>query len=309
MNTTRKPKSLFPTLSLCLSLIALNATRPAVALETGDLEARANAAIQESDWPKAAELYSELAAAKPDNAAAWFRLGRAMVMSDGDAAAARAAFEKALELGFAPGQALLGIARSYATHANPKAALDTLERLADQGPAPFVVSQLKGDKAFTSLVSDDRFRGVITRLTPCTSEKYRQFDFWLGSWSVVNPQGQQVGTNNVTAALDGCLLIENWESARGGQKGMSMNYYDRDQKTWSQIYRDSSGNITQWPELKGGFVNGAMVLESAPDTQPRTRWIWTKQDDGRVRQMAEGSSDEGTTWTTVWDSYYVLVNE
>jgi tetratricopeptide (TPR) repeat protein len=309
METKRSPNSLSQILALGLSLMALFAIAPSIALGADDLEARANAAIQESDWPKAAELYSELAAAKPDNAAAWFRLGRATVMSDGNAAAARAAFEKALELGFAPGPALLGIARSYATRANSNAALDTLERLADQGPSQFVVSQLKGDEAFTSLVSDDRFQRVITRLTPCTSEKYRQFDFWLGSWNVVNPQGQQVGTNNVTAALDGCLLIENWESARGGQKGMSMNYYDRDQETWSQIYRDSSGNITQWPELKGGFVKGSMVLESAPDTQPQTRWIWTKQDDGRVRQMAESSSDKGTTWSTVWDSYYVLVND
>jgi tetratricopeptide (TPR) repeat protein len=277
---------------------------------TGDLKARANAALQAGDWNTAADLYIELTEAEPENSNAWFRLGRATMMSGGDTTAARSAYEKALELGFSPaGRALFGIARSYALDADSKAALATLERLAAQGPAPFVVNQLKSDEVFASMSSDRKFKALVTRLTPCTSKEYRQFDFWLGSWNVANPQGQHVGTNAVTQTLDGCMLIENWESARGGQKGMSINYYDRDQKTWSQIYRDNTGNITQWPELQGNFVDGSMVLDSGPDTQPRTRWVWTKQSDGRVRQMAESSSDNGKTWNVVWDSYYSLVNE
>ena len=106
--------------------------------------------------------------------------------------------------------------------------------------------------------------------------------------------------------MDGCVLMENWESASGGQRGMSINYYDRDKGTWSQIYRDNSGNVTQWPELIGGIVDGAMVLDSGPDTQPRTRWTWSRESEGRVRQKAESTND-GKTWTVVWDSYYVPV--
>ena len=90
---------------------------------------------------------------------------------------------------------------------------------------------------------------------------------------------------------------------------MSINYYDNQEKIWTQIFRDNSGNISQWPTITGNFVDGSMVLESAEDAQPRTRWIWTEEDDGRVRQMAESSSDGGDTWTVVWDSYYELMSE
>ena len=109
--------------------------------------------------------------------------------------------------------------------------------------------------------------------------------------------------------MDGCLLMENWASAQGGQKGMSINYYDNAKGTWSQIYRDNSGNITQWPELVGGLVDGAMVLDSGPDTNPRSKWTWSKESDGRVRQMAESTTDDGETWAVVWDSYYVRVDK
>jgi hypothetical protein len=84
---------------------------------------------------------------------------------------------------------------------------------------------------------------------------------------------------------------------------VSINYYDRDEGTWSQIYRDNSGNVTRWPELVGGLVDGVMVLDSGADTSPRSRWKWSQEPDGRVRQMAEQTTD-GETWNVVWDSYY-----
>lgn len=304
---TARPRALPIIAALWIALIGSIVSLPAQSQAPQDLEARAAAALQASDWTTAAALYAELTAAQPENAAAWYRLGLATMSSGGDTAAARSAFEKAVDLGFPAGPALFGIARSYAVDADKEATLAALGRLAEQGPSSFVVSQLDGDDTFSSLAADERFQALVTRLTPCASEEYRQFDFWLGSWSVESPQGQVVGTNTITEELGGCMLIENWESASGGQTGMSINYYDRDEGTWTQIFRDNSGNIAQWPEIKGTFTEGSMVLESAADAQPRTRWIWTAQDDGRVRQMAESSSDGGETWTVVWDSYYVRV--
>jgi hypothetical protein len=155
------------------------------------------------------------------------------------------------------------------------------------------------------LRSQARYDELVIRLTPCASDEYRQFDFWLGTWEVVSPQGQALGANTITASLDGCMLIESWESASGGQKGMSIYYYDRVEGTRTQIFRDNSGNIAQWPTLTGGLVDGAMVLESPPDSEPRTRWTWTAEADGRVRQMAESSCDDGESWSVIWDSYSV----
>lgn len=51
-----------------------------------------------------------------------------------------------------------------------------------------------------------------------------------------------------------------------------------------------------------------MVPVSGPDTHLRTRWTWSTGSDGRVRQMAESTTD-GENGNTVWDSYYVLAKE
>ena len=299
---------LFYSAAICLMLVATGISTPANAQAGEDLQATAAAAIQAPDWPRAADLYSELTRIEPENAVAWYRLGLATFRSGGHKPTARQAFEKAIELGFPPAPALLGIARSFASDADNEAAFKNLERLAELGPSSFALSQLTSDDDFAALSSDARFKQLIVRLTPCATEEYRQFDFWLGAWNVVSPQAQPLGTNTITESLDGCMLIENWESASGGQKGMSINYYDNQEKIWTQIFRDNSGNIANWPTITGGFTDGSMVLESAEDAQPRTRWIWTRQDDGRVRQMAESSSDGGDTWTVVWDSYYELMN-
>lgn len=260
--------------AMILLLVALSSV-VSMAQQTDDLSTQVNAAIQVADWETALKLCSELTRATPEDATAWYRLGLATSKSGGDGAAARAAFEHALELGFTPGLALFGIARSYASDGELDATVETLEKLSQQGPSRFVVNQLAGDEAFAPLSSNPRYKAVLVQLTPCSSDEYRQFDFWLGNWNVVGPQGQTLGTNRVTQSMDGCMLMESWESARGSQKGMSINYYDRDKKTWSQIYRDNSGNVKQWPELVGGLVDGAMVLDSGAESQPRTRWSWS----------------------------------
>src|SRR5215207_6366677 len=55
--------------------------------------------------------------------------------------------------------------------------------------------------------------------TPCNAAPYRQFDFWLGEWSVAT-DGVFDGTNDVTSELDGCLVAEHWGDA-GEVKGWS----------------------------------------------------------------------------------------
>lgn len=295
-------------LIVTLALVCVLFPGFSMAQDADELKMLASAAVQASDWATAVTLYSELTRAEPENPAVWYRLGLATTRKGGDGAAARVAFEKALELGFAPNVALFAVTKSFARDGNSDAALETLEKLVQQGPSRFSAAQLGSDEAFSSFLSNPRFQAVVANLTPCSSAEYRQFDFWLGNWNVVSPQGQALGTNKVTQSMDGCLLMESWESTVGGQKGMSINYHDRDKGGWSQIYRDNSGNITQWPELVGGLINGAMVLASDSDAQPRSRWTWSKESEGRVRQMAETITD-GENWTTVWDSYYVPDNE
>ena len=102
--------------------------------------------------------------------------------------------------------------------------------------------------------------------------------------------------------------MEHWTSASGNE-GMSINYYDSRDGSWNQIYLDSSGNVGNWPPLKGELKDGAMVLDSPSDAKPRTRWTWTDLGDHKVRQRADSSADGGETWSTVWDSIYTLEEE
>src|SRR4051812_14292264 len=60
---------------------------------------------------------------------------------------------------------------------------------------------------------------------PCSGLEFRQFDFWLGRWSVSDPAGKAVGKSEITRASEGCAIRENWTSA-AGQEGMSINYLD-----------------------------------------------------------------------------------
>jgi tetratricopeptide (TPR) repeat protein len=279
---------------------------PAAAQDDAEpsLEERAGAAFTASEWAEAFRLYSELTGASPENPAAWLRLGAAALNAERDPGVALAAYEKALELGAPEGPALYGIARAHAAAGDAEPALATLERLAEQGPALGVALRLRSEDDFDPLRGTERFADAEKRLTPCASDEYRQFDFWLGTWDVESPQGQPLGTNTVERNLDGCLLTERWESVTGSL-GLSINYYDRETGTWTQTYRDNAGNVSAWPDLSGGLRAGAMVLENRDDPESWTRWTWTPQPDGRVRQMAETSSDQGETWTVVWDSYYV----
>lgn len=139
---------------------------------------------------------------------------------------------------------------------------------------------------------------------PCSAPEYRQFDFWIGKWEVQNPDGKVVGKNTIRKRLDGCMLTEEWEGVAGG-KGFRINYYDDQQDTWTQTYRDNRGRIASWPDLVGGVRDGAMVLESVAGGEPMSRWAWTPISKKKVRQMAEVSEDGGQTWKIVWDSYYI----
>lgn len=135
---------------------------------------------------------------------------------------------------------------------------------------------------------------------PCTGAEHRQFDFWLGDWDVRGPAGKLAGRNRITSLHNGCVLFESWSSADGKVTGSSFNLYDADSKRWHQTWVDSSGSLLQ---LDGGMAEGRMVLVSAPGAA-RNRITWTPLPDGRVRQLWEATSDNGTTWTTAFDGYY-----
>jgi hypothetical protein len=139
----------------------------------------------------------------------------------------------------------------------------------------------------------------------CDGSAYRQFDFWVGEWSVFAPGGKRAGGSSIRLILDGCVVLENWKGG-GGVEGTSFNIYDRTDRLWHQSWVDASGSRL---ELAGGLRGQSMVLSgftTGPGGAKTTERItWTPLDGGKVRQLWEQSKDGGATWTVAFDGTYV----
>lgn len=144
-----------------------------------------------------------------------------------------------------------------------------------------------------------------TRPAPpqCDSAQYRQFDFWVGDWQVTSG-GQPAGVNVVTLEEGGCLIHEHWRGAGGGT-GQSLNFYDRADGHWHQVWISSSGMALL---LTGSYHSDRLEYTGERATTPggpvlRHRLTFFHNSDGTVRQLWETSQD-GTTWQTSFDGLY-----
>jgi hypothetical protein len=148
--------------------------------------------------------------------------------------------------------------------------------------------------------------GILSPPAACSSPEYRQFDFWVGEWTVTNAKGQFAGENRVASVQNGCVIQESWTGADGGS-GTSVNgYFDGDRR-WHQTWVDSRGGRL---DLSGGLVGGKMILRGEVPVrgEPGHRILhqitWERRPDGRVRQLWQSSPDGGSSWTVVFDGTY-----
>ena len=135
----------------------------------------------------------------------------------------------------------------------------------------------------------------------CSGPEYRQFDFWVGRWEV--RQGDKLaGHNRISRELGDCALREHWRGA-GGLEGVSLNFFDRSDARWHQLWVDGRGGVLR---LSGSAPRpGEMLLESDPAASgPRQRIHWTLREDGVVVQHWQQSADGGVTWTTAFLGEY-----
>ena len=138
---------------------------------------------------------------------------------------------------------------------------------------------------------------------PCAAEEYRQFDFWIGSWEVTTADGNVAGLNTIDSILNGCVLRERWQGARG-MNGTSFNTYDPYAGSWHQTWVDDRGGFLL---LSGGFRDGSMVLSGEMEDEQGPvlhRITWTPISGDEVRQLWEASRDGGATWSLVFDGQY-----
>lgn len=263
---------------------------------------QANDAFSKQDFQRAATLFQQAASADPKSGAAWEGLGMASLKS-GKFDEAEQAFNRAVELKWRPYLNRLNIARVAAKQGNSAKAFQILNDLVSSGRASQLLPYLQVPE-FDSIRQSAEFQKVKQGLMPCTAPEYRQFDFWAGEWEVQNPRGQTVGSSSVTVEQDGCLLVEHWKSGLGFETGTSFNYFSNRDRKWHQLYV-ANNNGTAHPEMRGDLTGGHMVLLTDVVDGTQARWTWYEVSPGKVRQMAEQSSDGGKTWQITWDSIYV----
>ncbi|WP_179345615.1 hypothetical protein [Winogradskyella ursingii] len=139
----------------------------------------------------------------------------------------------------------------------------------------------------------------------CCNEKHAEFDFWLGTWEVTNPDGSKAGTNVIEKIQDKCVLQENWTSASPGYTGTSNNFYNLKTKQWEQIWVDNKGATLH---MKGNKIGNQMIMTTEDETNKEGkvffhRITWTDIEDGTVRQLWETITDN-TEVTVAFDGLY-----
>ena len=147
-----------------------------------------------------------------------------------------------------------------------------------------------------------------TKQSPCKSrQELQQFNFWIGEWDVKQTgaeDGPSVGSSRIESFVDGCIILENWESP--GFTGKSWNFFDRGTNKWRQIWIDISGRKA---EFSGEFKDKAMRFEGeavlANGNKVKNRMTFFLLDPDKVRQLAERTSDGGVTWVTTVDFTYL----
>ena len=289
-------------------LLALILVAPAAASQTLQ---EARALFQNEQWSEARDAYLQITEREPENTPAKFWLGRSHQQLGNDEAAIKAL--RQLEVtGAAPPIVKIYLAGSYARSGETDAAFATLDSAVVAGFAN--VALLNSEPLLEALREDVRYADVVNgaqrNATPCQySEPHRQFDFWVGSWEVLNPQGQVVGTNEIELAEQGCFLVERWTGTNGGT-GTSINYVDPATGLWNQTWISSGGTQILF---QGSFSDEAMRFEGTQTflngTTAGRRMTFTPNADGSVRQLIEASTDGGETWTVAFDGTYVRKTE
>ena len=256
---------------------------------TTQLGTAAAAAYEAENWSESAKLYGQMVQTAP-NPRAWYRLGVSFYKS-GKQEQAMEGFEKGRAQGLSPQLVEYGIAAVFVSKKDKDRAFEHLEKAAQHGLRP---EQLSADADLAELKSDPRFRKILEMVTrnqkPCAyAAENRQFDFWLGQWTVVTSTGARpAGDSRIELILGDCVVQENWTSAGNtGYSGKSHNIYNVALQRWEQYWVDNAGgNIFFYGGLKDGIMDYWTDELPQPDGKKLKRHLqFLKLGPDTVRQF------------------------
>ena len=146
--------------------------------------------------------------------------------------------------------------------------------------------------------------GHAAPLAPdCSAPQYRQFDFWLGDWDVLDfaDRTKIVARVRVESVLGGCGLLESYSDPQA-YEGRSFSVYDATRRVWHQTWITNHGRLLV---IEGQVRSGVMELSGTDLAeygahQRLVRGSWQPVTEG-VREIAARSVDGGKTWQPWFD--------
>lgn len=156
-------------------------------------------------------------------------------------------------------------------------------------------------------------------LVPCGEAPARAFDFWVGDWNIRQQILREDGTyldlpakTSVSAALDGCVLVEYWEGEvqffwekmekPEPMKAISVRAYDPRTKKWYIHWMDTRSRhfdtpyVGDFAEDRGEFYREWMT----PEGTRVGRVAFSNVSTNSLSWSLAVSSDGRRSWTTVW---------
>jgi hypothetical protein len=147
----------------------------------------------------------------------------------------------------------------------------------------------------------------------CSSEEYRQLDFWVGDWHAEWDNGDGTtghGENHITRDEFGdCVIYERFSGP--GLNGMSVSTYFAPAGVWRQAWVDDQGGffaLTGGPDSSGEFdfvLNNARLSETAP----YRRMVWDEVSDASFTWLWQGRANSDEDWADLWVINYTRMEE
>ncbi len=269
----------------------------------------ARALYQAQNWAAATVAFEAVTKSEPNNGAAWYWLGMSY-FSLSNFAKSSEALKRAAEI-TSNSSVMFNAACAFARLKDKDQAFNWLNKAIDAGLPQ--AGLIQSDTDLAVLRDDPRFKAVAEKadrlLNPCMYlPEHRQFDFWVGEWEVKatnNLAGPSIAASSIQRLENGCLIYENWMPNGAGGTGKSFNVYNRAKGKWQQTWVAAGGGVFDFiGEYKDNEMRYTGVSVGTNGQKILHRLTFYQVNKDQVRQVWESSSDEGKTWTSLFDGTY-----
>jgi hypothetical protein len=148
---------------------------------------------------------------------------------------------------------------------------------------------------------------------PCSSEEFRQLDFWVGDWHAEWDNGDGTtghGENHITRDEFGdCVIYERFSGA--GLNGMSVSTYFAPLGLWRQAWVDDQGgffSLSGGPDTSGEF-DFVLTNTRLAETAPHRRMVWQDVTEDEFTWRWQGRATDDEDWGDLWVIHYSRMDE